>query len=290
MRPDFAVFILTYKRPDGQRTYRALRSHGYTGKVFFVVDDKDPTLNEYRKRFGEAVVVFSKERYAALFDEGDNSQDRRSVLYARNASFDLAKEAGVRFFVQLDDDYNGFYYRFDGNGHYGNWKLDSLDWLFSEVADYLAATPFASVALSQGGDHIGGGAQQDVIGSKRKAMNSFFCDTEKPFGFVGRLNDDVNTVISNQRRGRPFLTFMGAQLNQAQTQQQSGGLTDLYLDSGTYVKSFYSVMFEPSCAKVGLLKDTRNNTDGHARIHHVIDWAGSAPAIISEKWKKSHAC
>jgi hypothetical protein len=142
MRSDFCALILTHGRPDRVFTLRALETHGYTGRVFFVVDDEDKTLPEYRALYGDRVLTFSKAEIAARFDEADNFNDRRTIFYARNAAFDLARSVGCRYFIQLDDDYSGFYYRFDGAGLYGNWKLDPLDWIFERLVEYLAATPF----------------------------------------------------------------------------------------------------------------------------------------------------
>ena len=284
MRDDFAALILSHGRADRIFTINALRSHGYTGRIVIVIDDEDKTAADYFARYGEMIEQFGKREIAERFDEGDNFNDRRSIFYARNASFEVAQRIGVRFFIQLDDDYTGFYYRFDGQGFHGNWKLEPLDWLFFEMCDFLEKTPFASVALSQGGDHIGGGSNHKAIRARRKAMNSFVCDTEKPFEFVGRVNEDVNTYTAQQRRGLPFLTFMAAQLNQKATQSNEGGMTDLYLDSGTYLKSFYSVLYAPSCVKVGTLRDPRS--DGGARLHHDIDWPAVAPQIIREHHRK----
>lgn len=290
MRDDFAALILTHGRADHVYTIKTLRSHGYTGRIVLVVDDEDATVGEYRARYGDDVFVFSKRDVASRFDEGDNFNDRRAIFYARNACWDIARQIGVRFFIQLDDDYSGFYYRFDGEGRYGNWKLEPLDWLFSELADYLAATPFFSVAISQGGDHIGGGLspQNRTNGTRRKAMNSFVCDCTKPFAFVGRINEDVNTYTGEQRRGIAFLTVLAAQVNQKATQSNAGGMTDLYLDSGTYVKSFYSVMFAPSCVKIGVMGDSRAG-GGHKRLHHHVDWDAAAPRIIREGHRKARA-
>lgn len=287
MRSDFAALILTHGRPDRVHTYYALRNAGYTGRIIIVIDNEDKTANEYRDRYGTDVVVFDKAAIAQTFDEGDNFQDRRAIIYARNASFQIAKDLGYRYFVQLDDDYIGFYYRFDQDGLYGHCTTPSLDWLFSSISDYLSVTPFASIAISQGGDHIGGGEGKKVIGTKRKAMNSFVCDTEKPFQFVGRINEDVNTYTCEQRKGLLFMTIMAAQLNQKTTQSNAGGMTDLYLDSGTYVKTFYSIMYAPSCVKVSELSDPKNGHSGHARIHHKINWNNAAPMILSEHYKKA---
>lgn len=287
MREDFCVLILTHGRPDRVFTARALETHGYTGKVFFVVDDEDKTLPAYRARYGDKVVTFSKAAIAERFDEGDNLRDRRSIFYARNAAFDIAREVGCRYFIELDDDYSGFYYRFDAAGRYGAWKLEPLDWLFSALCDFLAATPFASVAISQGGDHIGGAASKRVIGAKRKAMNSFVCDVERRFAFVGRINEDVNTYTAEQRRGVAFLSFMAAQVNQRATQSNAGGMTELYLDAGTYTKSFYSVMYAPSGVRLSVLGDPRVGGTGYRRIHHEVDWNAVAPCIVRERYRKA---
>ncbi|MDX2277750.1 MAG: hypothetical protein NW206_20045 [Hyphomonadaceae bacterium] len=291
MREDFCAMILTHGRPDRLYTVEALRSHGYTGKLFLVIDDEDKTADRYRELYGDKVLTFSKSDIARRFDEGDNFNDRRSIFYARNAAFELAREVGCRFFVQLDDDYSGFYYRFGAGGFYGSYKLARLDWLLSELCDFLAATPFAAVAMSQGGDHIGGGGATGNrrIRSYRKAMNSFVCDTLKPFRFIGRINEDVNTYTAEQRRGVAFLTFMAAQVNQKATQSNAGGMTELYLDAGTYLKTFYSVMYAPSAVKVGSLGDPRVDGVGHTRIHHAIDWDACAPLILREQHRKTPA-
>lgn len=286
MRDDFAVFILTHGRADRVHTFNSILAHGYTGKIFLVIDDEDKTADQYFERYGDKVLMFSKADIASRFDEGDNFNDRRSIFYARNACFDLAKKVGVRFFVELDDDYSGFYYRFDGDGRFGSWKIMSLDWLFANLSEYLESTPFASVAISQGGDHFGGGPGHRSIKGRRKAMNSFVCDVEKPFHFVGRVNEDVNTYTGSQRSGLPFLTFLSPQLIQKQTQSNSGGMTDLYLDSGTYVKTFYSVLYAPSCVKVGILRDPAGKLN-NSRIHHDINWHNAAPKIIEERHKKA---
>lgn len=286
MRDDFVAFILTHGRPDRVITYETLKRAGYTGRIVLVVDDEDKTLAEYQARFPGEVVVFSKREMARWIDEGDNFDDRRAIIYARNACFDIAERLGVRYFIELDDDYTSFYLRFDSRLRYGNTRIirRSLDAIFSVLLDFFIATPIQTVALSQGGDHIGGNSGGDQVPRlKRKAMNSFICSTDRRFEFFGRINEDVNTYTALSRRGGLFFTVMQAQLNQLTTQSNAGGMTDLYLDSGTYVKSFYTVMYAPSCAKIGTLGDPRNP---HFRLHHSIDWTKTAPKILRESARK----
>lgn len=290
MRPDFVAFILTHGRPDRVYTYDTLRKAGYTGRIFIVIDNEDATEAEYRRRFGDQVLMFDKAAIAETFDEGDNFGDRRAIIYARNACFDLARQVGARYFIELDDDYNsGFYLRFNSALRYGNTpRLKTvLDDVFEALLEFYLKTPALSVALSQGGDHYGGDSAGKFMPSlRRKAMNSFICSTDRPFQFFGRINEDVNTYTTLGRRGLMFFTVLQTQVNQLATQSNAGGMSDLYLDSGTYVKSFYSVMYSPSCVQIGQTGDYRSP---HFRIHHKINWPTCAACILREEWRKPRA-
>ena len=284
MREDFCAFILTHGRPDKVHTLRTLRSHGYTGKVFIVIDDEDQTGEEYKRIYGDDVLVFSKDEVGQYTDQFDNFFDRRTILWARNACWDLAKQMGYRYFIQLDDDYTSWLHRRRGKGHpysssvvaeeYHGWTIKNLDAVFDALVRLVETTPIKTVALSQGGDHIGGELGKRRF--RRKAMNSFICDIAKPFLFRGRINEDVNTYVDRGRTGDLFFTDLQLQLNQLETQKNAGGMTEVYLDSGTYVKSFYTVMAAPSCTSIGLMG--RFNK----RLHHKINWRKAVPLIIPE--------
>ena len=68
-------------------------------------------------------------------------------------------------------------------------------------------------------------------------------------------------------------------LNQQDTQQNSGGLTESSLSLGTYAKSFYTVMCSPSAVKVSEMGC------GHRRLHHLVYWEYCVPKIISDRFK-----
>lgn len=282
MSPDFCALILTHGRPDNVRTYDTLKASGYTGRILLVVDDEDRTLPEYQRKFPGEVVVFSKSEIAAAFDEADNRDDRRTIFYARNACFSIARREGFKHFIQLDDDYTGFFLRFNSRREYGNThKVRMLDAIFEVLLDFFRTTPILAVALSQGGDHIGG--NQLSVRMRRKAMNSFICSVDRPFQFVGRVNEDVNTYVAEGRRGGLFFTVMQTQLNQLATQSNAGGMTDIYKDSGTYQKSFYSVIVAPSCVRIGVLGDPRSPS---YRLHHDVNWETAVPKILEQKYSK----
>lgn len=283
MREDFCAFILSHGRPDRLYTLKSLEKSGYTGKVFIVIDDEDKKANEYRKAYGDRVLQFCKKEVARRIDEGDNFNDRRAIIYARNACWELARKVGCRYFIQLDDDYTGFELRFrsDGTAFYVGVR-ESLNAIIESMIDFYVKTPALTVAMSQGGDFIGGGKFPRCL--RRKAMNTFICDVERPFEFFGRINEDVNTYTTESRKGKLFFTVLQAKIVQKQTQTNKGGMSDLYLDSGTYVKTFYSVMYCPSSVKVSTLGDHRSP---HYRIHHKINWNATAPKILREEWRKA---
>lgn len=276
MREDFCAFIITHGRPDNVKTYSLLRRYGYTGRIILLMDTDDKTYPEYCKLYPESDIIrFSKAEEAERLDECDNFRKRMSTVYARAASFRIAEELGYKAFVQLDDDY----YWFGVRSTAGAVTIRHLDSTFTYLLDFLESCPHVlSIALSQGGDHIGGYDPKKP--PVRKAMNSFFCLTERPFSFVGRLNEDVNTYIHHGKTGGVFLTVPNLQLDQTSTQQASGGMTSAYMEGGTYVKSFYTVMVNPASCKVKTI-GVRNK-----RIHHAIDWETAVPKIIPETLRK----
>ena len=66
---NYAVFILSHGRPDNVITYKTLRKQGYTGRIFIICDDEDKTLSQYKQKYGEEVIVFSKSNYEGKFDK-----------------------------------------------------------------------------------------------------------------------------------------------------------------------------------------------------------------------------
>ena len=278
----FAIFILTHGRADRVKTFNTLNKQGYTGDVYLIVDNEDKELDEYRLLYGEKVIVFDKLAIANEIDQGDNFPDRRSPLFARNACFEIAAELGLDYFLELDDDYTDFVYKFTSSLEYKERKILNLDRLFAAFLEYYKKTNALSIAMAQNGDFIGGRSSSHVhhIRLLRKCMNTFFCSVKRPFQFVGRLNDDVNTYISLGHRGNLMLTVCNTSIIQTTTQSNRGGLTEVYLAEGTYVKSFYSVMYCPSFVRIAMMGDK------HRRIHHRISWNNAVPCILSYRHKK----
>lgn len=280
----FAVFILTHGRPDRVITYNTLRRSGYTGPIYFIVDDTDKTVDQYRATYGKQVIVFGKKTIGKKFDQGDNTGDMRSITWARNASFEIAQKLKVKYFIQLDDDYTNFSFRFNERLRYlpANVTIKNMDAVFNSLLKFYISSGVTSLAIAQGGDFIGGhaGPAAEAPMLKRKCMNSFICSTDRPFKFLGRFNEDVNTYTTLGSRGHLMVTATQVSLVQKATQSQSGGITEAYLEYGTYVKSFFTVMYQPSSVKVKIMQSK------NPRLHHAVSWKNAVPMIISEDHRK----
>lgn len=282
MRNDFCIFILSYKRANNMYTINSLLNSNYTGKYYIILGNDDPTIDEYIDKYGEdKIIVFDKEEQAKLTDTCDNFDKRKVILYARNFCFNIAKELGYKYFLQLDDDYTGFEYRYEEDNKFKVLPVKEFDTLVNIMIDFLNDTGAYTVAFGQGGDFIGGKDSSLARAKiKRKAMNSFFCTTDRPFKFIGSVNEDVNTYCTLGSQGKLFMTIRDISLKQKNTQTNKGGMTDEYIDNGTYIKSFYSVITSPSSVKIFGMET--NNT----RIHHRVEWNNAVPKIISGRYKK----
>lgn len=278
---DFAVFIMVYGRPEKNLTYETLKKCGYTGKIYLVGDNTDDKIDGYKSKFGNDLLVFDKKEVSKKYDGGDNSGDLRSTMYAANTIFDLAEQHGIKYFYIMCDDYYEFDYMF--RDEIKGMKLcRNIDKIFDLTVNFYKTTNALSIAFAQTGDFIGGidNGKGVYRFSKRKAMNSFLCSTERRFNFMGRMNEDVTTYVNLGTQGGLFLTIPVFAINQKDTQQVKKGLTEMYVDNGTYVKSMFSVIYNPSCVKASMMNAN------HKRIHHSIKWINTTPMIISEKYKK----
>lgn len=282
----FAVIIPTHGRADRVYTFETLRKAGYTGDIFMLCDDEDSQLDAYRDKYGaENVLVFSKDDYAGKFDKMDNFGNKACVVYARNAMWDMAREAGLGYFAVLDDDYTGFHHRITGDGRYYAAPMKNADSVFAAYLEFLSTTDIRTVCFAQGGDFIGGENTQVRAGYEvsRKMMNVYFFDVDRPIEFKGTINEDLTSSVAENIAGRKIYTCRLSSVVQKETQQNAGGLTDIYLSMGTYCKSFYSVMLAPSAVKISTVG---NNS---RRIHHEVTWKRCAPKLLRERHAASRS-
>jgi hypothetical protein len=280
---EYCIFILSHKRADNIITLKTLSSLNCTNDIYIIVDDTDPQKESYIEKFGKKVIVFDKLLAWEKTDTMDNFKKLNAVVYARNECFDIAKSLGYEYFLVLDDDYTAFNTLYDENLRFKRNKAYNITKFFDIIFTFYKNTPaIKTIALAQGGDLIGGEGSNLLkrIWLKRKAMNSFFLSTERRFDFKGSINEDVNAYVLNQQFGDIFFTTNLIYLNQMITQSNKGGLTDIYLTLGTYVKSFYSIIANPASVKINLMGNKNK------RLHHIVNYRNTAPCILSQTLKR----
>lgn len=277
------ILILSHGRADNVKTWALLDKRGSRLERKIVVDDEDDQIEEYRKRFGESVIVFSKSDYMARSDTFAPRSDRPRgiVLPARNACPDIASSLGWDYFIELDDDYDNIDTRYIEGGKLKGRNLANVDGVFTEMAKFIERSGTDVIALAQGGDFIGGakstGATTVFL---RKMMNVYCFRASTDIRFYGYLNEDLTASVVHGMRGDLILTYAKKEIHQTKTQEAEGGLTEEYCRNGTYAKSMCSVIAAPSC--VGL----RMMGDGHYRIHHSVSWKNAVVKVLRGAWKK----
>lgn len=278
----FACFILSYWRADNVLTYKTLKKCWYTWKIYIIIDDSDVQQQAYIDNFWkENVIIFNKQESWEIFDVMDNFKNFKSVTYARNMCFSIARKLWLDYFLELDDDYNEFSYTFDEDFEFKQRWIKNIDNVFESYLEFLDTSWITCVAFAQRWEFIWWWNWDFTtdMKTKRKIMNSFFCKVDREWQFKWILNDDVNTYVNLWIRWQVVLTTNNVALNQKATQSQEGWLTEIYLEMWTYTKSFYTVMISPSSVKISTLWTTSK------RIHHRISWNNTVPKILSEDIK-----
>lgn len=275
-RDDFCVFVISHGKPTND-TYEQLSLLKCTYPIYIVIDDKDPKMDEYIQKYGEdRVCIFSKVEYAKKCDMFDNFDFDKVIIFARNACYDFAEKLGYKYFIELDDDYNEFAFRFPGK-KWIHMKRSSIDDVFTLYVNYYEQFEKIKIlAFMQGADITG------IINGRplRKSMNTLICSTDRRVVFNGRINEDVNSYTRGNQLGDIFISFPHVTIHQ-RASQTGNGMSKTYEKFGTYTKSFYSVIQCPSFVKISVLQSPSSY-----RIHHNINTRFGVAKILSSRYKK----
>ena len=135
-----------------------LQRMNYRGPWYVVCSTDDAQLSKYKEVFGERVVVFDKEEIAPTFDPMDNSGRRNLGVFARQACFPVARRLGYKYFLSLDDDYNGLEWRYLNQSctKCCGTMAKSMDELCEAMLRFMDTSGAWEVDFSVGGDFIGG--------------------------------------------------------------------------------------------------------------------------------------
>ena len=281
MRNDFAVFILTYKRPNDQKTYKFLRKHGYTGKLYFIVDDTDETRFDLIKEYGEdSVIVFNKKAVFETVDMFNQSESMASDTCASNFMYEWAVRNGIRYFARCDDDIVEICYRYADDGVLRKKQVDSLDELFTAIVEYMENCDFVFFGPFQNGSYYGGlNGPAFVKGYDHQLSQMIFCNTKNRVKFRGLLYTDLIACLDAGLLGKPFFRFSRLSIQTPKEGENKGGVKETYdSDPNRFIGNSFLLMSHPDSIRLGRRKN--------GRIFKKVSTQYAFPEIISEKYKK----
>lgn len=275
-----AAYIISHRRAESISTISALRESGYTGRIFVVVDDKDPQLGLYQKKYKEDLLVFCKSDYS-MVDLYDLNPSFDSAIVPKYAVFDFARKQGVENLVIFDDDMSNFRYRFyDKLGKLRNVAIESdnaLDKIFDACFEFLSC---AGVPCCMSFLPAGRFFPDTMTKFIRQCVNMFICKLNFGCRFAGRFADDENTFTKQNTIGR--LMFSLQEINFTSktydVSKNEGGMDTLNKSQSHYSRHFQLILNNPWNAPI-----TVYEKDG------VLRFGTPTPEytrIISERWKR----
>lgn len=303
MRPeikvrDFVVLIASYGRPEGLKKMTMTTFKEFFEKVDYriMVSDDDKTLPKYLEMYGDKVYVFNKDDVLknANVDTCDALDIKSVIFFERNIEFKVARELGYRYFMHLEDDYLQMDFKLMNHESLMSCHMDieHFDKICEMYFRVLDSSPFlSSVCMAQGGDYVGGKTSSlSKNGYRFKGMNIYCFDTQKEVKLPGRINEDASAYYVNGKLGKIFLTLPLIQLTQLPTQNNQGGVSDVYKKFGTYLKTIYTVIQRPDAMKISTFAtsgSSKTHLSDTRRIHHKCSSKLCFTKIISDSYAKT---
>lgn len=256
----------------------------YNRPWYVVCSTDDAQLDGYKKRYGDRVIVFDKDKLK--FDTMDNFGIKKVGSYARQACFPIARDLGYRYFLSLDDDYSDLVWRY-ATADIKSMPQKSckhLEEMFEAMFEFLCVCPdlyelsFATCATYIGGVNAKH-AWRDVI---RRTVNTHFNDVEKWISYKGTFNDDINAYVEYSQRGKLFFMIPMASIIMEAFKKEdvdkAKGMQKERLELGIHNHCFYSVMLSPAAVRI-------NTKDGiiFSTCCRVENYSAQ---ILHEKWHK----
>lgn len=279
MRNDYAVFIITHGRPNNQKTYNLLKSMGFKGKIFLIVDNLDKTKPEYEMKYKDKVIVFDKPTCAKNTDTGLVEPFLNFAVFARNAVEDCAKVLGYKYFMVFDDDIRNLRIRYDYKGSLKSRKLDGIiNEVFDACIDFMESTNIQCSSLGFCNVYRQGvSALYENNPRNRLCAEAFIRNAEQPVDWRLNMLEDLITSLDYNMWGNVWMQLLPIQVEIVMSEGKvEGGNSDAYNNLNQFEMNFLPVVAHPECCKVRF-------TDKWSVTTHAKD---ISPAIISEKYKK----
>lgn len=274
------VYIISKGRPRCT-TARTLVDLDFPGEWFIVCGNNDETLPEYRRNWGERVLVFDWheeiETTETMDDLGFEAMASGAVP-VRNATARISRERGERRHWQFDDDYDSFHL-LDAS-EMRNRRITDGRVLYDrmlQIAEWADRCGMANAGFAL--STMEGCPDKALAGCIKRIFNAHNMASEGPLftRWRGQMNDDLINALDTWRTGGCEFAVKYMQLHMEPSQQEAGGLTDLYEAEGTVRKTAYAVLANPQAVK--LVKE-------FGRYHHRVNWGRVVPKLVSDRYRK----
>ena len=273
------IYLISKGRPQC-RTAATLTKMEYPGEWFIVCGNNDNTLPEYKEKWGdERVIVFDWYKQIKETDTLDNfgfDTMPSGAVPVRNATIEISRRRGEKRHWQLDDDYNGFFLTNSNLIKKKRLNGEELQWWLCRIAKFAADANLPNCGFSLGT------MESTPEQAKKLGTRVFNAHNQSSEGVAtrwrSRLNDDLINAIETHRLGQKVeFSFKFLALTMTPSQQEAGGLSDIYKDEGTVRKSAYPILIAPNAAKLVI---------NFGRYHHAVNWKRIRAKLISGKWQK----
>ena len=277
MKNDYAVFIISHKRPEVE-TLKALEKSGYQGEYFIVIDDTDPTIEEYKSRYGEHLLVFNKEEIWKNTDTIDNFKTMTCCTYPRNYCIKAAREKGYKYLINFDDDIKGFSIRFEKNNKLASKNISDINFVFEKYIEFLKTSNFNCLGFILSTKLIGG-LKNSIAKNKfyHTPMNSFILKANSDY-FSGTSFEDVVYSIRENNVGRITCAIMPVVLYPSPVLTSKGGMAETYAVQNEFTQYFRVKIVNPSAITIKVDSSGKVTTQTHEAFF--------VPKIMNERWKK----
>ena len=194
----------------------------------------------------------------------------------RNATIAISQLRGERRHWQLDDDYTGFALTNANLVKKKGLNGRELQWWMCRIAKFADSISIPNCGFALGTIES---APENALKLGTRVFNAHNqSSTGLATRWRSRLNDDLINAIDTHRLGQKVeYSFLFLALTMPPSQQEEGGLSDIYRDEGTVRKSAYPILLAPNAAKL-VIK--------FGRYHHAVNWKKIRAKVISEKWKR----
>lgn len=271
------VYIISKGRPNCT-TAQTLEKIGFPGEWFIVCGNNDETLPEYRKKWGERVLVFDwheEVKHSDLLDNFGVEKMGSGAVPVRNATRALSEARGEKRHWQFDDDYVNFYAKSKVDGKQKDRALQGVEFFerLSMLSDFARSACLGNVGFA-----VKAESRPDTVFKFRKRVfnaHNMPSNAESFMRWRGRMNDDLVNALESWRMGKIELSLLFMYIDMRDTQAESGGNTEIYQAHGTVRKAAYAILIDPLNVKL-VVK--------YGRYHHRVNWRGVCPKIIHERF------